>query len=333
MAAENTSLDSYYSKIKEQIESVSGQISTKDLKEQVIVSVSFQVKKDGVIQNLKILKSSGIKELDESVLNTLKKIAPFPLIPGKVDILNINYDFRLTPPVVIREQPVQVKEINKEKYNAYYQKVKEKISSNWKRPDVKLNNPTKVTVGFEIANDGSVKNLKIIEYSDSPAIDANGIKAINDSVPFLPIPDDIGISSIPINYTFAISQMPNFDTEDPYNTLKSEKVKVLTEEDQKKIEELARNYSTQVFDQINKFWHPPKDKYFHEKSNVIEIEFVLAKNGTIESTKIITSSLDADLDQSAIQAIQNAGPFSAFPSELNVDRQKFTQKFFLHQDF
>lgn len=332
-AVENINLDSYYAKVREQIDSASGEIITKDLKDQTKVGIAFQIKKDGTIQNLKILKSSGFKEVDDSVLNSLKKSAPFPPITEKVDILNINYEFNLSPPIVRKEEAAQLKEINKEKYNSYYQKVKERISANWKRPDVKLNNPTKVTVGFEIAMDGSVKNLKIVEYSDNPDIDSSGIKAINDSAPFLPIPEDIGISSLPINYTFAISQMPNFDTEDPYNTLKSEKVKVLTEEEKRKIEEIAKNYSKQVFEQINKSWHPPHDKFFHEKSNIIEIEFVIAKSGVVESTKVITSSLDAELDQSGVQAIQNAGPFQPLPSELNVDRYKFTQKFLLHQDF
>jgi TonB family protein len=47
------------------------------------VTMSFALKLDGEVENLKIDHSSGSKEIDEKALTALKKAIPFPTIPNK----------------------------------------------------------------------------------------------------------------------------------------------------------------------------------------------------------------------------------------------------------
>ena len=59
------------------------------------VTVYFEVKRDGNIKSMMILKSSGFKRLDEAALNAVRYAVPYPPFPSGYtkDTLNIQFDF------------------------------------------------------------------------------------------------------------------------------------------------------------------------------------------------------------------------------------------------
>jgi len=61
------------------------------------VEVSFDVGKNGHVENIKILKSSGDEITDKAITDTLNKISPLPPLPigFKQENLKINYTFEI----------------------------------------------------------------------------------------------------------------------------------------------------------------------------------------------------------------------------------------------
>lgn len=51
------------------------------------VKLRFQVNRDGSVDSVLVLDGSGYKLLDNSALKAIKKAAPFPLAPGKLEII------------------------------------------------------------------------------------------------------------------------------------------------------------------------------------------------------------------------------------------------------
>ncbi len=52
----------------------------------------FELKTDGALEKVTIIKSSGSSILDKTAVNTVKKAAPFPYINGSIDIV-LSYQF------------------------------------------------------------------------------------------------------------------------------------------------------------------------------------------------------------------------------------------------
>ena len=45
-------------------------------------------------------------------------------------------------------------------------------------------------IGFTILRDGSIKNLRIVQSSGNASWDNSGLRAIQSSIPFPPLPND-----------------------------------------------------------------------------------------------------------------------------------------------
>lgn len=304
-------------------------------KSSIAVMFSFEIKRDGTIQKLKITESSKVKEIDDKALNAVKLSAPFMPLPKGLDILTVGYGFKFEPPVVSKKLEVKQKALPdestyKEILDSYYKSVIDKISSNWKKPDVLLNDTTRVVVGFEVNKDGSVKDLKVVEGSDFPELDESGLNAVKISSPFPPIPEVIPFDSISIKHAFALDTVAVYDVNSPLLT-QVEKTNI--GEETKKSQEAIKKYHDEISDKINKLWTPPQDKYYALRTNQVEVEFSVLKSGELYRPAITTSSGDWELDQSAIQTIEHAAPFSSFSPDIKQETLKFTHKFLLKQDF
>lgn len=65
-------------------------------KESTYVTVSFTVNKNGIIDNVKVKHSSGMKLLDNSALNAIKSVGTLPALPleWKEEYLNVSIIFK-----------------------------------------------------------------------------------------------------------------------------------------------------------------------------------------------------------------------------------------------
>jgi len=72
-------------------------------------------------------------------------------------------------------------------------------------------------------------------------------------------------------------------------------------------------YLKEMHKKLKKAWMPTANS-----SRKAEILFRLARDGGVESVKLVTSSGDHSVDQSAIEAIAAASPFGALPKEFSA---------------
>jgi len=88
--------------------------------------------------------------------------------------------------------------LNKDYYMLYLQK---KLKSNWRPPKLAYN--TKVTVEFQVLQDGTIINEKIIESSGNRDFDNAAILALKKSIPLRSLPEDLKQEKeVIINFTF-----------------------------------------------------------------------------------------------------------------------------------
>lgn len=154
------------------------------------VEISFSLNRKGYPGNVEIVESSGSKELDESIKETLLDNAPYLEIPesAMIEHADISFIFSLNS----LNTQVSQKEIL-----AYHKKVSKIITDNFKPPHFGTNKYA--SVRFVISVEGKVKDLEIIESSENEKFDEKCKKAILDSEPFPKPP----AADLAINYSFS----------------------------------------------------------------------------------------------------------------------------------
>ena len=61
------------------------------MRKQGVARIAFTLSKNGVVSNLRIVQSSGIKSLDEASIKAIKKVGRFPVFPAGINKPSIRY--------------------------------------------------------------------------------------------------------------------------------------------------------------------------------------------------------------------------------------------------
>lgn len=166
----------------------------KELKSATQVILLIKMDKMGVVDEVKVDTSSGVAEADQAALLAVKKAAPFGKIPVKFgDGLALKYTFRFG---ASKPQPLSVGE--KAESDEYMNKVREKISHNWRSPDVSTK--CRVTISFLIEASGKIKTASLKKSSGNKIVDDAALAAIKRAGPFEPLPE-IWKSGYGVEYT------------------------------------------------------------------------------------------------------------------------------------
>ncbi|MBN1272599.1 MAG: TonB C-terminal domain-containing protein [Candidatus Aminicenantes bacterium] len=93
-------------------------------------------------------------------------------------------------------------------FRYYLQYVQDKVSSNWFKSsfDPGLSGSLKTTVYFQILRNGSISNLRITERSGFRSLDIKALRAVQDSVPFPPLPSEYDGNYLGIHLYFEHSK-------------------------------------------------------------------------------------------------------------------------------
>jgi TonB family protein len=90
------------------------------------------------------------------------------------------------------------------RYGWYIAATKRRIEPNWNTlflpPAVR--NTLHCLIGFTILRDGSIKNLRVLESSGNSAFDASGLRAVQSSTPFAPLPSDWKAPDVDVLWDF-----------------------------------------------------------------------------------------------------------------------------------
>jgi len=154
------------------------------------ISVNFYLDKEGNPSEIEILESSGKADIDENIIETVKKNAPYLKIPesAMIDKANISYTFLIEKSGSSSSQ----KEVL-----AYHRTISNIVTKNFKPPHFGTNKYA--SVRFLISEEGKVKDFEITESSENEKFDEKCKAAVLNSEPFPKPP----IKDLAINYSFS----------------------------------------------------------------------------------------------------------------------------------
>ncbi len=93
-------------------------------------------------------------------------------------------------------------------YAWYISIIQGKVSSNWKQPSDRLvsEEALSVRVSFRISRDGSVDAVTVRKSSGRTTIDQSAAKAVRNSAPFPPLPDDYRDDRLDVTIDFTVER-------------------------------------------------------------------------------------------------------------------------------
>lgn len=177
------------------------------------VVIIFRIEKSGLISQSRIFESSGNKLIDDSALETIKRISPYKPLP--IEFKGKSIDVKLTftstlisgysdPLIGFSVKPLISKDIykkwsreDKKNYNQYSNLVKKNLKANI--PLDSYREIKVVKINFTVQANGVIKDVIITKYSDCPLYNElveNSIKSTK-----LPnIPKELGIKELKFKY-------------------------------------------------------------------------------------------------------------------------------------
>lgn len=93
-------------------------------------------------------------------------------------------------------------------YAWYLSIVQGKVSSNWRQPSSRLITQDQLStrISFRIRRDGSAELVTVRRSSNLPNVDQSAVKAVRDSTPFPPLPDDYMEDHLDVTIDFTVKQ-------------------------------------------------------------------------------------------------------------------------------
>lgn len=96
------------------------------------------------------------------------------------------------------------------RYGWYIAATKRRVEPNWNTlflpPAVR--NTLHCVISFTILRDGTIKNLRVLQSSGNSAFDTSGLRAIQSSVPFAPLPSDWKAPDVDVLWDFPDRESP-----------------------------------------------------------------------------------------------------------------------------
>lgn len=92
-------------------------------------------------------------------------------------------------------------------YGWYLSVIQGKVSSNWKQPSARLLADDSLTalVSFRIRRDGSIEAVTVRRGSGRSTVDQSAVKAVRDSAPFPPLPNDYLENMLDVTIEFTVT--------------------------------------------------------------------------------------------------------------------------------
>jgi protein TonB len=95
-----------------------------------------------------------------------------------------------------------------ENFSAYGAQIQQLVASHWHTESIdnSIRSGPKVTATFEVLRDGSIRNVRIVQGSNIPPLDASVQRAILDSNPLPPLPPGFPHDQASVQYEFELNR-------------------------------------------------------------------------------------------------------------------------------
>src|SRR6266851_2522317 len=98
------------------------------------------------------------------------------------------------------------------RYGWYIAAAKRRVAPNWNvlflDPSVRNSQTLHCVISFTILRDGTIKNLRVSQSSGNSSFDTSGLRALQSSVPFAPLPTDLKAPDVDVLWDFPERENP-----------------------------------------------------------------------------------------------------------------------------
>ena len=94
-------------------------------------------------------------------------------------------------------------------FTYYLRQIQQKVSENWVPPARPTEPSQRAVVLFEISRDGRVRTSKVEKSSGNAFYDQSALRAVTDSAPFPPLPQDFPAPSLRVHFGFDLTRDPS----------------------------------------------------------------------------------------------------------------------------
>lgn len=223
------------------------------------ISVEFYVDGDGQIKAVQVSQGSqGSEEENKAARQILEGLKKVPPPPAEVKSpLWLSADLWNSPHKI----SVALRDIE---WKSYISEVQYWIKKHWAPQRDSESRSTKVV--FYVLRDGNIEDLKISKSSGVASVDQEALKTVQNSVPFLPLPEGVS-NRIGIEFSFDYNvDVPRTQGQLANNLFFSEFVSMQPLNVTGSDDEL--NQRLMALDSVfaNRFYHAPSGKLTHEPS-------------------------------------------------------------------
>lgn len=274
--------------------------------------VSFTVLDDGTVTNLEILRSSGDKKFDASVISAIYQSVPFEAAQNLDSPVKIKFFFSSLFTTaeetgnVVSSNVLNVSNADPYiNFSDYTETLQNKVNANW-RP--KADSKSREAIAnVNIGKDGALNDFSIIKSSKNKKFDQEVLDSIARSVPMDAFPYGINASNTDVQLTYTLNK-PQSKTD--LETSKYEKyvqANVMNIKGYDKYTKLVERILADDFKNM---------RYFRNKDLIVEMK--INKVGKLKYVKVVKSSGDENFDRDVI-AVLSKNSFPPVPDTIPFD--------------
>lgn len=179
------------------------------------VEILIAISDKGDIFSWNIIKSSGLKKQDDSVINSILLSMPVKKLPEKYrgEYVKVKLTYQMNKianvinmmdesfsPAVSKTSTQNQKNTKEPDFGPYMRELQRRVKMNWDPP--RENKSKQVVLIFRIAKDGRLLSHSIFKSSGSQNVDGAALRAVRLAAPFKPLPSDYLGDFIDIQFTF-----------------------------------------------------------------------------------------------------------------------------------
>lgn len=295
-------LEKYHSYVQETIQDKFNNTETPNSHRELKSIIYFEITKEGVVQNIKIQKSSRNLEFDNSGLTTITTIGkfnPLPNIEG-YDKLPINFEFtgkqkfnasNFLPPD--EKQSILLSE--------YSMIVTSQIDRSVRGALYRSHKPFSSTVGFDILPDGTITNITLLNASEDEKFN-EFVKEHFSLLRFESFPKDLTQDSLFMKYTYNVVASGNATPDHDSPNISNQDLTFVPVE----VLPIYQKYYKEINDFIGIKWSPRGyHKLFGTTENYARVKFRVDEQGKVHSVSIEESNKNPKFDTDVTNFLQS----------------------------
>jgi len=194
------------------------------------------------------------------------------------------------------------------------------IRKNWRKVQKDVNED--FSMDFNVGKDGKIISYGILIPSKSKDFQEKAIKAVIESTPLEPIPDELGKDIIGYQIHFrgndmnlaSYSKVSNLTNVINYKFIKKKPVKIADAKDVRTMSSYPSKYrNVNIALQVQRNWNPPLDE-----DSRVQVKYDINQQGEVTNIRVIAASGSQQAQDAAINALKNvkAANVSEYMSDL-----------------